>query len=80
MNKLIINKLNMKYSLKKGFWSKGVVGALAIIAAFVIPMFPEFFNKSITDVLEMLFPVIKTASFGGLILMLINYLKIKYNK
>ena len=56
------------------------MGALAIIAAFVIPMFPEFFNMSITQALEMLFPVIKTASFGGLILMLINYLKIKAQK
>ena len=70
----------MKYSFKKGFWSKGVVGTLAFIAAVVIPMFPEFFNMSITQALETLFPVIKTASIGGLILIFINYLKIKAQK
>jgi hypothetical protein len=67
----------MKYSLKKGV-GKGILGTLAFIAAFVIPMFPDFFNKSIVDILVMLFPIIKTASIGGLLLMLINYLKIKY--
>jgi len=69
-----------RYSFKKGFWSKGVVGTLTIITAFIIPMFPQFFNRSVLEMLILTFPILKTATIGGILFMLLNYLKIKCEK
>jgi membrane protein YqaA with SNARE-associated domain len=69
----------MKYSLKKGTM-KVAISVLTVVVAFVVPMFPEFFNLSIIDMLEKTMPILRTATIAGLITGLLNYLKIKYAK
>jgi len=56
---------------------KIILTTLSVIIAFVIPMFPQFFNMTLVEFIEKFVPIIKTASIAGLIIGLHNYLKIK---
>jgi hypothetical protein len=67
------------YSLKIG-GEKFIIGFLTVVIAVVIPMFPEFFNTNLAELLVKLFPILKTATLGGLIIFAYNYLKFKTKK
>ena len=72
----------MTYSFAKGL-GKGLVQAsiagLGVVAAIVATNWPELYNATVVDFLtQYLKQILGTMTVGGILTIIVNYLKVKY--